>query len=108
VAAVRIWELGRVIWYQRHTKIMADYANVQKRFCVVGNFTYLLEHDVEHVLRNVVPFQLVMKGSKNLSHRNRVRHTTSKGHGLRNVVKFLITYEMEPGTTYDAKRTRIK
>jgi hypothetical protein len=33
---------------------------------------------------------------------------TSKGHGLRNVVKFTITYEMEPGTTYDAKRTRIK
>jgi hypothetical protein len=28
---------------------------------------------VEHVLRNVVPFQLVMKGSKNLSHGNRVR-----------------------------------
>jgi hypothetical protein len=24
VAAVRNWELGRVIWYQRHTKIMAD------------------------------------------------------------------------------------
>jgi hypothetical protein len=32
VAAVRIWELGRVIWYQRHTKIMADYATAQKRF----------------------------------------------------------------------------
>jgi hypothetical protein len=34
----------------------------------VGNFIYLLEHDVEHVLRIVVPFRLVMKGSKNLSH----------------------------------------
>jgi hypothetical protein len=68
----------------------------------VGNFIYLLEHDAEHVLRNVVPFRLVMKGSKNLAHGNRVRHTTSKGHGLRNVVKFLITYEMEPGTTYNA------
>jgi hypothetical protein len=111
VAAVRIWGLGRVIWYQPHTKIMADYVNVQKRlrsFCVVGNFIYLLVHDVEHVLRNVVPFQLVMKGSKNLSHGNRVRHTASKGHGLRNLVKFSITYEMEPGTTYDAERTRIK
>jgi hypothetical protein len=32
VAAVQIWELGRVIWYQRHTKIMADSANVQNRF----------------------------------------------------------------------------
>jgi hypothetical protein len=63
---------------------------------------------VEHVLRNVVPFRLVMKGSKNLSNGNRVRHRTSKGHGLRNVLKFTITYEMEPGTTYDAERTRIK
>jgi hypothetical protein len=63
---------------------------------------------VENVLRNVIPFRLVMKGSKNLSNGNRVGHTTSKGHGLRNVVKFTITYEMEPGTTYDAKRTRIK
>jgi hypothetical protein len=94
VAAVRIWELGRVIWYQRHTKSLADYANVQKRFCsfcVVGNFIYLLEHDEEHVLRYVLPFRLVMKGSKNLSHGNRVRHTTLKGHGLRNVVKCLTT-----------------
>jgi hypothetical protein len=62
---------------------------------------------VEQVLRNVVPFRLVMKDSKNLSNGNQVQHTTLKGHGLRNVVKFSITYEMEPGTTYDAKRTRI-
>jgi hypothetical protein len=73
-----------------------------------GNFIYLLEHGVEHVLRNAVPFRLVMKGSENLSHGNRVRHTTSKGHGRMNVVKLSITYEMEPGTTYDAERTRIK
>ena len=69
----------------------------------------MLEHDEEHILRNDVPFRLVMKeGTKNLSNGNRVRHTTSKGHGLRNVVKFTIPYEMEPGTTYDAERTRIK
>jgi hypothetical protein len=74
----------------------------------VGNFIYLFERDVEHVLRNVLPFRLVMKGSRNLSHGNRVQHTTSKGHGLRNVVKYSITYEMEPGTTYDAERTTIK
>jgi hypothetical protein len=60
---------------------------------------------VEHVL---LPFRLVMKGSENLSHGNRVGHATLKGHGLRNAVKFSITYEMEPGTTYDAKETRIK
>jgi hypothetical protein len=69
---------------------------------------YLLEHDVEYVLRNVLPFQLVMKGSKHLSHGNNIGHTTWNGHGLRNVVKYSITYEMEPGTTYDAERTRIK
>jgi hypothetical protein len=63
---------------------------------------------VEHVLRNVLLFRLVMKGSKNLSLGNQIRHTTLKGHGLRNVVKFLITYEIEPGRTYDAERTRIK
>jgi hypothetical protein len=40
----------------------------------VENFIYLLEHDVEHVLRNVEPFRFVMKGSKNLSHGNRIRH----------------------------------
>jgi hypothetical protein len=74
----------------------------------VENFIFLLEHDVEHVLRNVVPFRLVMKGSKNLSNGNPVRHATSKGHGLRNVVKFKRTYEMEPGTTYDAERTMIE
>ena len=91
MAAVRIWGLGRVIWYQPHTKIMADYVNVQKRlrsFCVVGNFIYLLVHDVEHVLRNVVPFQLVMKGSKNLSHGNRVRHTTAEGQRSNKVETF--------------------
>jgi hypothetical protein len=63
---------------------------------------------VEHVLRNVSTFRLVMKGRKNLSHGNRVRQTTLKGHGLRNVVKYSITYEMESGMTYDAKETRIK
>ncbi len=63
---------------------------------------------MEHVLRNVVPFRLVMEGSKNLSHGNQIRHTTSEGHSLRNVVEYTITYEMEPGTTYDAKRTRKK
>jgi FMN-dependent NADH-azoreductase len=74
----------------------------------VGNFIYLLERDVEHVLRNVLTFRLVMKGSKNLSHGNRVQHTTSKGHGLRNVVKFSITCEMEPGMTCDAEETMRK
>jgi hypothetical protein len=74
----------------------------------VGNFIYLLERDVEHVLRNVLPFRLVMKGSKHLSNGNWVGQTTLKRHGLRNVVRFLITYEMEPGTTYDAEETRIK
>jgi hypothetical protein len=74
----------------------------------VGHFIYLLENDVKHVLRNVVPFGLVMKGSKNLSHGKRVQHTTSKGHRLRNVVKFTITYEMEQGTAYDPERIRIK
>jgi hypothetical protein len=114
VAAARIWELGRVIRYQSHTKIIADQANVQKRFwgfCVLGNFIYLSEHDVEHVLRNVIPFWLVMKGSKNLStetgydirHRrdtvwgmssnfrllmkwNQVRHTTPKGQGIKDKI----------------------
>jgi hypothetical protein len=79
--------------------------NGSEVFGVLGNFISLLEHDVEHVLRNVIPFRLVLNGSKNLSNGNRVRHTASKGHGLRNVVKYSITYEMEPGTTYDAKRT---
>jgi hypothetical protein len=32
VAAVQIWELGRVIRYHRHTQIMADWAVWQKRF----------------------------------------------------------------------------
>jgi hypothetical protein len=72
----------------------------------VGNFIYLLEHEVEHVLRNVLPFRLVLKGRKHLSHGNRIQHTTSKGHSLR-IVKFSITYEMEPGTTYDAKGTKV-
>ena len=38
---------------------------------------------MEHVLRNVV---------------------LSEGHSLRNVVKYTITYELEPGTTYDAEK----
>jgi hypothetical protein len=70
----------------------------------VGNFIYLVGHDVEHVLRNVVLFRLVMKGSTNLSHGNQIRHTTSEGHSLQNVVKYMITYEMEPGRTYNAKK----
>ncbi len=72
----------------------------------MGNFIYLLGHDVEHVLRNVVPFRLVMKGSKNLSHGNQIRHTTSEGHSLRNVVEYTITLEMEPGTAYDAEKDK--
>ncbi len=63
---------------------------------------------MEHVMRNVVPFRLVMKGSKNLSHGNQIRHTTSERHSLRNVVEYTITYEMEPGTAYDAEKTRKK
>jgi hypothetical protein len=62
---------------------------------------------VEHVLRNVILFRLVMKGSTtNLSHGNQIRHTTSEGHSLRNVVEYTITYEMELGTTYDAEKDK--
>jgi hypothetical protein len=116
-AGCELWLLsgfGSWVWWsgtsatQKLWQIMRMCRNGSEAFCVVGNFIYLLERDMEHVLRNVLPFWLVMKGRKNLPHRNRVGHTTLKGHSLRNVVKFLITYEMEPGTTYNAKETRIK